>query len=248
MAGNDKTVELLLNEIRNTQEKLKRAELKKAAVSIDKAAFQSFFESHPGRYVMYGLLCVTVMVFDFIVNGRTMVWLARMLQTGPAFIATILTLVDGFLAIQASGIFDVKNPILMERSKRKWQIILWSLAFVKMIAYVVFVVMRSQIVNADTGQAVSTGYGKVAMMAIPQLIFIIVIYSLLHICGSGLWYFIGSGWYGIRSLQSGDPSSLRKVLHKHATDLKSHCKANQLDYEAIRNSYKDALDDSQVSK
>lgn len=242
MPSTNESVDLLLGEIRQIQGKLKKATNAVSKVSREQEAFNLHFKEQVGRFTVYGLICVTVMVFDFIVNGKTMVWLARMLQTLPAVIASILTLVDGFLAIMASGIFDAGDRILMKRNRRRWSIILWSLAAVKMIAYVIYVVMRSQIINAETGATLSVEYGKVFMMALPQLIFIVVIYSLLHLCGSGLWLFLGRLWFKAKLVFIANPDKLLQQLHELAGELRKYCESNNLDFDSIKENHRNELE------
>jgi hypothetical protein len=242
MAKSSDSTKIILNEMREAHLKLDRVRRKTEQVKSSLASFNEYFEAHGGRYVVFGLICLTVMVFDFIVNGRTMIWLSRMLHTQSWIIASILTLVDVFLAVQASGIFDVKDPVIMRRSKRKWQIILWSIAAIKMIAYVVFIVSRTTIISQSTGEVMETGFGKIIMMALPQLIFIVVIYSLLHICGSGIWYFIGRAWYGLRLSMIGEEQKVKTHLSKLQSELQEHCVKNGLDYEEIRKQYYKSYD------
>ena len=227
----DETIDVLVEDIRKTTLKIDKAETWQGKFNQAKAQFDHHFGESSGKYAVLGLLCVAAMVFDFMVNSRTMASFGKLLATKTAVLATMLTILDGFLAIQASGLLDRRSEILKGRSSKLWLWVLWTIAGVKIILFLLFYQMQATLwVN---GQIMP----KVMLPALPIVAFTLVIYAIFHFAGAGLWYVYGNIWYTARRLFGPDLLKLRSDLRKYESELKSHCQNTGVSLEEVERQY-----------
>lgn len=234
MAKMDETIDVLAADIRRVSVKIEKAQAWHEKYSSSKLRFDSHFGESAGKFAAFGLLCIAAMVFDFYVNSRTMGVFARLLHTSTATLAVILTLVDGFLAIQASGLLERRSDVLKDRSMKTWVFVLWAVAFVKILIFVTFI-FKYTTLTVDGAQTAMMD--ALIIIVLPQAIFTLIIYSILHFAGAGLWYYYGNIWFSIRRLFEPNLRQLKAQYHEYVAQLKAHCSKVGVDPVEVERQY-----------
>jgi hypothetical protein len=229
----DRTVDVLANDIRGISLKIARAQERRDKLQTSKVAFEQYFGSNSGKYAALGLLCFSAMVFDLYVNSVTLKMLAGLLKTPSWLLAVMITFIDGFLAVQASGLLEVSSDVLRSRSKSRWSTILWLIAIAKIIFYVTYVFAAIPSVGLD-----DVAIQAIVTLIIPQVLFIFIIYSILHFSGAGLWYYCGHIWYAFLNSTISNVNTLISKRDGHVADLKAHCKTVDIDLSSVESQYK----------
>ena len=231
----DETIDVLAADIRRVSMKIEKAQAWHDRYNKGKGTFDSYFGDSVGKYAAFGLLCIAAMVFDYYVNSRTMAVLGRLLHTSTSLLAFILTVVDGFLAIQASGLLERRSDVLKERSMKMWTLVLWMVGTVKIILFATFVFKYSTVMIN------STVVNALLIIVLPQTIFTLIIYAILHFAGAGLWYYYGSVWYAIRRIFTPDLVRYKAEHDEYVAQLKAHCQKVDIDINEVERQYRIAV-------
>lgn len=231
MTKMDETIDVLAADIRRVSVKIEKAEAWHEKYSSSKLRFDSHFGESAGKYAVLGLLCVAAMIFDFMVNSRTMAAFGKLLHTNTSVLASILTVLDGFLAIQASGLLDRRSEVLKERGRKLWLVVLWIVAAVKIVLFITFWLKFAHVtVGAQE-------LPKNILNALPNVIFTVVIYAIFHFAGAGLWYIYGNVWYAALRMFGYDILKLRSERSKYESELKSYCRVAGIEMNEVNKQY-----------
>jgi hypothetical protein len=231
MSKVDSTIRLYVAELNKLEERINRTRLSRDKRDASKRKFDAYFEDSTGRQTALGILCIVAVLFDFLVNNRTIFALANTLGLDPEVLALPITILDCFVAIQASGVFEKGAPIVKERSIRTWRVILWTMSLVKIVLFVAY--------GDEDGNGLSAlaaeGLDIIQMLSVflPMILFIIVVYSILHLAGAGLWYVIGNVWFVLRFGFTTDPAPSVSKYNQRMMQLKNYCSVNGIDISTI---------------
>lgn len=173
---------------------------------------QREFENEIGNADIYlALLCLLALLFDFIVSRITMVPLTKSTNISPEIMALIFNLMDGIIAILASGIL-AKDALGKFKAKKIWPKVLWLLCAVKIALYIGF------------------AYSKVTIIGMLFIMFLVVIvYIILHFAGGGLFYLIGKIKFAILKNWHEDPDIVDNKLNDKCRELRQEVMHNDFD-------------------
>jgi len=202
-------LEPLANKISKIRSYIPRATEAVQKLKEDKLKFFGAFQGQLGKYAVEGVICFLVLLFDFWVSSKSLHFLAQLVRIHVGFIAFIFSILDGGVAILASGGFAI-NVIDQIKFKKMWRPILWGLAVIKIVLFTFLVVNSSIIIDPITNQTVyGIGSKEVITNILPQAGFIILVYAVLHFAGFGLWYVVGNIIYACREFLISKPEHLR---------------------------------------
>jgi hypothetical protein len=185
--------------------------------------FVDVFHENKGESLVKGLLCLVVLIFDFIVSQQTLFYLAIILRIDVVFIAIIFSILDGGIAILASGGLAGTNPYSRRKMQKTWRPILVLLAVVKIVLFVVYLKYSysSNIIDVDGGVSSQWGGSEMLRILIPQIFFVAIIYFVLGVAGFGLWYIVGIAYYGIWEFLLTDPVVVENKLIEKCKEFKA---------------------------
>lgn len=208
--------------IRKLYEKLILAEKHFENFTNKKQEFlELFLHEKPGRYVVGGILCILVLIFDFWVSHRSLEYLSDIIRVPKEFLALLFSILDGFLAIYASGGFAGFDSHKKDIHRKSGVPVLFLLGIVKIILFVILVVNKYTEIDPNTSQEIFTLSTSDTIKIIgPQVFFVIIVYSILATNGFGLWYILGLGYYGIYRFLLQNPETLRFKLRNLFNNLK----------------------------
>ncbi|MCX7909905.1 MAG: hypothetical protein N2560_10390 [Ignavibacteria bacterium] len=208
-------------QIRKQYENLLRAE--KAYHNFEKKKqdfFELFSEEKTSRYVVGGVLCLLVLIFDFWVSHRSMELLADVIRVPVAFLALLFSILDGFLAIYASGGLAGLNQRRKELHKKSGVPILILLGLVKIVLFVILVINKYTEIDPNSGLEVFqlSTFDAIKIIG-SQVLFVIIVYSILSTNGFGLWYLFGVIWFGFYKALLENPEKITFELRKLFNNL-----------------------------
>ncbi|ROL57819.1 hypothetical protein D9V84_03645 [Bacteroidetes/Chlorobi group bacterium Naka2016] len=225
-----KTLEANIKEkvstIRKLNEDFERAQKSFEKFNKKKQDFlELFVHEKSGRYVVGGILCLLVLIFDYWVSHRSLEYLSDIIRVPKEFLALLFSVLDGFLAIFASGGFAGPDSSKKEKHRKSGIPILILLGLVKIILFIILVVNKYTEIDPVTSQEIYTLSTIDSIKIIgPQVIFVIIVYSILSTNGFGLWYILGLGYYGIYQLLLVNPESVKFKMRKAFNSLKEIAK------------------------
>jgi hypothetical protein len=162
------------------------------------------------------------------VSVRTMLYLSDILRIKVEFIAIIFSILDGFIAILASGGF-ARIQHQKEKMQRRYRPILVLLAIVKITLFLVY--LYNSNLTVENGEMISQlSTLEFLRILIPQVLFIVVIYLVLGIAGFGLWFIVGRVWYGVYKFLLTNPGDIEINLKKKCRYFVSVAEEYKLDY------------------
>ena len=215
------SLQSIAESIRNLNDKKEKAIQYENEFVESNNKFHRQFEGNLDRYIISGILCIAVLIFDFWVSERSLHYLAYYLGIKVQFIAILFTLIDAGLAILANGSFGA-NSWNLEISKKRWRAVLIILGIIKLVLFVMMVVF-------DDPSNQFTLSSILEKNIITQALFITVVYSVLTYAGFGLWFLIGLVYFGTWKFLLSDPSKIELDLRKHWDHFKKFCLDNKLD-------------------
>ncbi len=161
------------------------------------------FDGAGSKYVIFGILSLLALVFDFWVSNKTMLPLARITKLRPEFVAILFNLIDAFIAIYASGL--LANGIIQTKiHKRNGGILLWSLFALKMTLFFVF----TRVISSSSGS--QSPIGTIVIVGIAVLV-----YTILHIMGGGLLYIFYNIYFSIKEKFIGNSNKVKIKNNKY---------------------------------
>ncbi len=173
----------------------------------------SFRRDHPGLYIAGGIICISVLVFDFWVSRQSLEYLAILVRVPKEFLALLVSLLDGFLAILASGLFAGHDRVKRRKQVATGTIILLLLSLTKLILFVLLIFDY----NASI-ELFDEGFNSVVL---PQVIFVALIFLILKFFGSGLWYLIGHLYFRIYRALLDDIDAIDGEICEHFVSIES---------------------------
>ncbi|MGB9771123.1 MAG: hypothetical protein ACPLX7_03995 [Candidatus Kapaibacteriota bacterium] len=216
------TINEKCSEIRRDYEKLNLAEKHYQKFQNKKQEFLELFaHEKSGRFIVGGILCLLVLIFDFWVSHRSLEYLSDIIRVPKEFLALLFSILDGFLAIYASGGLAGFDSSKKEFHKKSGVPILILLGLVKIALFVILVINKYTEIDPNTSQEVFTLSTADTIKIIgPQVIFVTIVYSILGTNGFGLWYIFGLAYFGFYKLLLLNPDSLKFQLRKKFNNLK----------------------------
>ncbi len=202
----------LASNIKKLSIKIKEAEHSNSIFNEKYQSFHKVFDENIGWYLIQGLLCIIVLLFDYWVSGNTLKYLAQTIKIPVQFLALVFTLLDAGIAILASGGLAGDNNLSRKNMRKTWHPILIILGVAKLTLFVFFVYDRYQ--N-------QWGFIEQIQTILPQVLFIIIIYFILSKAGFGLWYILGKFFYGIWSTLLLDQNKLVNEQHENCIDFQT---------------------------
>jgi hypothetical protein len=191
--------------------------------------FNKLFEENKGFYIVQGLICIAVLIFDFFVSTNTLQYLAQILKISVEFLAVIFSLLDGGIAILASGGLAGTNTVIQKKMRRTWRPVLFLLGFVKIVLFGVLIYNTYYIVVADQVMFELSSFDLLRIV-VTQIIFILIIYAVLTKAGFGLWYLCGGFYYSIWKFLLSEPDYLKAKLKEELIDFRTTCENYKLDF------------------
>jgi hypothetical protein len=180
-------------DIRKTYEKLKSArEANEKYLKKKEEFFEIFTEEKKGRYIVGGLLCILVLIFDYWVSHNTLEYLAEIIRIPREALALLFSLVDALLAIFASGGLAGANSRRKAIHRKAGLPILILLGAVKILLFIFLVINRYTEIDPITQQEIYIlSFFDTLKIIGPQVLFVAIVYSILGLMGFGLWYILG---------------------------------------------------------
>lgn len=202
----------LASNIKKLSIKIKEANHSNSKFSEKYQSFHKVFDENIGWYLIQGLLCIIVLLFDFWISENSMQYLSKLIRIKVQFIALVFTLVDGGIAILASGGLAGDNNLSRRNMRKTWQPILIVLGIVKIILFVFLIYSKYE----D-----QLGMFQTIEVILPQVLFVIIIYFVLSKAGFGLWYILGKLYYGFWSLLLLDQNKLANEQNENCIDFQT---------------------------
>lgn len=173
----------IADKINSIDSKIDQARLDQENAKTSESKFLKLFTTPYGKYILYGILCLVALLFDFFVNKTTLIWLDRLTGLPVEVFAIIFLVIDGCVAVLAAGLL-AKDYIEKTKQRNMWRPVLWGLGIVKIVLFVVFVSL------------VQKGSGNIDwVMTGIQILFVALIYIILDNSGSGLYFLLGKLWH-----------------------------------------------------
>jgi hypothetical protein len=172
----------IIGKIRSIESEYYKRKAKCLEIDKKKIVFLGTINQSKSLLTVFGVLCFAALIFDYFVNSRTLLWLPNALGTSRKTVylfALIFSILDGGIAILASGTFarDIIAKIAMQKL---WRKVLWSMAGLKIILFVIFIFITHHIVELSI------------IWVLLQVCFIVLIYVILHLAGEGIYYSLKS--------------------------------------------------------
>lgn len=192
--------------------------------------FVAVFQENKGAYIVQGIICVAVLIFDFWVSEKSLLYLAQILRIKVEFIAILFSLLDGGIAILASGGLAGTNNNLLKKMQKTWRPVLFVLAFVKIILFSILIYTSYYMVDFDGRVVFQLGTWDMIKILVPQIFFVAIVYFVLGKAGFGLWYVAGRMYYGLWKFLLSNPIQLEEKLKELCNDFKSTTENFNLDF------------------
>ncbi len=211
-------------EIRSLSERRRRALQALNNWQIKYNVFASLFRrDHPGLYIAGGIICISILVFDFWVSKQSLEYLAILIRVPKEFLAVLFSLVDGFLAILASGLFAGHDRVKRQRQVVIGTTILLLLALTKLVLFVVLIF--------DYNPYIELFDERFNSVVLPQVFFIALVFLILKFFGSGLWYLVGHFYFRLYRLLLDDIEKINEEICEHFVSIESILKENGTELE-----------------
>lgn len=204
----------------NDLEKLK--EVHKKIDKQEEETFRPFTPEEIKKLTWLGVLCVAALVFDFLVNSRTMGWMPDNLYPVPvAIYALVFTFFDAIIASMQAGVFVtiqlakyasketnekvsigdvIESNNSFKKAKNTWRPVLWGLAAIKIVLFL------------STLEASSVSSNLVVFI---MLAFIIIIYAILDMAGAGIYIIFNKvKFYILRDIWHINPETFENSINK----------------------------------
>lgn len=183
--------------------------------------FVEVFQDNKGGYLVQGIICIAVLIFDFWVSEKSLLYLAQILRIKVEFIAILFSLLDGGIAILASGGLAGTNLIVRRKLQKTWRPVLIALAIVKIILFSILIYTSYYFLDVDGKVIFQWGPWDMMKILVPQIFFVAVIYFVLGRAGFGLWYVVGTIYFGLWKFLLSDPIQEEAKLKEQCNDFKS---------------------------
>ena len=183
--------------------------------------FVQVFQENKGGYLVQGIICLAVLIFDFWVSENSLLYLAQILRIKVEFLAILFSFLDGGIAILASGGLAGTNLILRKKMQKTWRPVLIVLAVVKIILFSILIYTSYYMVDVDGRVIFQLGTWDMLKILVPQIFFVAVIYFVLGKAGFGLWYIVGTLYFGLWKFLLSDPIHIEAKLKEQCNDFKS---------------------------
>lgn len=211
-------------EILSLFERLKRSKASLENYLINFKEFKSVFTENSGLYIVGGIVCLGVLVFDYWVSKQSLEYLANIVRVPSGFLAILFSIVDGFLAILASGLFAGHDVVKRKRYKLIGTIILFLMGIIKLILFVILVYNYNPEMEFFDERFNSVVF--------PQAFFVALVYLILKFFGSGLWYIFGHLWFAIYKTLIDNPNLIIDKIRKHFMSMENLVKGKE-DWEDL---------------
>lgn len=163
-----------------------------------------------GKFILYGLLCLAAIFFDFVITNKTMVSFEEFLP--PAILAIILSFIDLSVATLQAGTFS-KTTAGKTIARKQWRPVLWGLGLIKILLFIILVYF----IYPDEFES-STNW----LLTIIELLLLILVYIILDFAGEGIYFifnkmkftFLKKVWY-----EDLEPSKVDSRTKKVYSDL-----------------------------
>jgi len=199
--------------------------------------FVEVFQENKGAYLVQGIICIAVLIFDFWVSEKSLLYLAQILRIKVEFIAILFSLLDGGIAILASGGLAGTNLNIRKNMQRTWRPVLVVLAVVKIILFSILIYTSYYMVDVDGRVIFQLGTWDMIKILVPQIFFVAVVYFVLGKAGFGLWYVVGRMYFGLWKFLLSDPDQLEAKLKEQCNDFKATVENFKLDVFQIAKKY-----------
>lgn len=183
--------------------------------------FVEVFQENKGGYLVQGIICLAVLIFDFWVSEKSLLYIAQILRIKVEFIAILFSFLDGGIAILASGGLAGTNLILRKKMQKTWRPVLIVLAVVKIILFSILIYTSYYMVDGDGRVIFQLGTWDMPKILVPQIFFVAVIYFVLGKAGFGLWYVVGTMYFGLWKFLLSNPIQEEAKLKEQCNDFKS---------------------------
>ncbi len=201
------------DKILQKNEKLLKARKAREKYEKKKSEFNEFFSEKKATYLIYGIACSIVLVFDFFVSHQTLQYLAKIIRVPPSSLALIFTLFDATMAILASGGLST-NTYKRELQRKIFRPILTSLGLLKLILFGFYVYDSYLIVDAFGNRVFPLSTWEFVRVLLPQIIFIFIVYSVLTFAGLGLFYIFGGLILIVAGFLLDNPDEIEKKIRE----------------------------------
>lgn len=195
--------------------------------------FMDVFHEKKGWYLIQGFICLAVLVFDYLVSGKTFLYLAQELNIPVELIALIFSFIDGGIAILASGGLAGKDWTKAKNMKKLWRPVLAILAFLKILLYIYLLYKTQNTVDPITGTILQFEIIEMIPILLPQVMFFIIIYLVLGLAGFGLWYIVGQFYFGLLRFLSSNPNVYENGIIEKVNDFKTKCEYYELKVKEV---------------
>jgi len=175
----------------------------------------------PGLLLLFGMISVVVLIFDLIINSRTLLIIPQFLgmeEKSVYIFSAIFLFIDMFIAILASGLF-ANNPLAKVRQIKIWQALLWVFCGLKLLLFLLYSQNSSNISQ---------------QIVLLLVVFILLIYAVLHFAGGGLHYTFLRCYYWILINIWYDTDETKKKYIYIINKIDSNLKMIGLDSEKIQ--------------
>lgn len=178
-----------------------------------------FLEDIKKEHIYYAMLCVLALIFDFILSRITMKPLTKGTQITPELFALIFNLMDAIIAVLASGILAY-DLVGRQKQRKIWLPILWALCAIKIVLFIGF------------------AYKSTAIMGIVFIVaLVILVYSILHYAGSGLYFLFGKIKYFVLEQWYDNPTTKNQELIAIKHEIDRECSNNNFDRNTFYQHY-----------
>ena len=183
-------------------------------------SFVEVFEENRSGYIIQGIICIAVLVFDFWVSEKSLLYLAQILRIKVEFIAIVFSFLDGGIAILASGGLSGTNLVSRKKLQKTWRPILFILAFVKIILFALLIYTSYYMVDIDGKVIFQLETWDMLKILVPQVFFVALIYFVLGKAGFGLWYISGVVYFSVWKFLLSNPDQEEAKLKEQCNDFK----------------------------
>ncbi len=181
-----------------------------------------FFKDVKKEQIYFAIVCILALLFDFLLSMKTMRPLRKYLLVPTPIIALIFNVMDAVFAILASGILikDFKDLISIRRNKVIWLSLLWALCIVKITLFF----------QSSWFHPQSNHIGIVLI-----IIFTLLVYSVLHFAGSGLYYLSNVVKFWFLEIWNDNPTTIKNKIQNLEHDLKQKVQHLNFNFEQVKN-------------
>ncbi|MFN3781517.1 MAG: hypothetical protein ACK4SO_05025 [Candidatus Kapaibacteriota bacterium] len=228
--------------IRKKNESLLKARKSRVKFEKKKREFDEIFWEKKPTYLVYGIACIVVLIFDFIVSHQTLQYLARILRFPPASMALIFTILDAALAVLASGGLASNDSYKRKYYRMIFRPILILLGTLKLVLFGFFVYDSYLIIDAFGNKVFPLSTWEFLRVILPQIIFILIVYSVLTFAGLGLFYVFGELFFLIWKFTLDNPDEIEKQIRELFDDFRT-ISPNSFESNLLSYGLKDIYDD-----